>query len=405
MAAGIAVGILIDPARGVGGRGRDARGAVRAARGRVRDRRETHDRHDRGSCSRRRSPAIVASPDPRVLARGRGDDDRRARGRRDRAAPCAPSTRSSGGQTMTGAIASLAIGSDQVRGSGVAPSTALYFVGLLLFAITLRPQRDVASASSAACGGTVLMSLVAPGATTRTSVDLALRGQAARPRRDACSASLLLADAAARARDPADPAGLTTLQRRLAGARRTRGADFVRSDTSQPASNAAGVWQGLVGSLILIGFVAVHRAADRDRGGRLPAGVRARHAAEPAPDREHPEPRAACRRSCTASSASSCSCRRCGASPAPTSSGASYISGGLTLAVLVMPIVILITMEALRAVPSGHPRGRLRGRRHAVGGRAEPRAPVRGARRSSPARSCRSPARSARPRRSCSWAR
>jgi len=29
----------------------------------------------------------------------------------------------------------------------------------------------------------------------------------------------------------------------------------------------------------------------------------------------------------------------------------SYISGGLTLAVLVMPIVILITMEALRAVP------------------------------------------------------
>jgi phosphate transport system permease protein len=33
-------------------------------------------------------------------------------------------------------------------------------------------------------------------------------------------------------------------------------------------------------------------------------------------------------------------------------SGKSYISGGLTLAVLVMPIVILITMEALRAVPS-----------------------------------------------------
>jgi len=31
--------------------------------------------------------------------------------------------------------------------------------------------------------------------------------------------------------------------------------------------------------------------------------------------------------------------------------GASYISGGLTLAVLVMPIVIITTMEALRAVP------------------------------------------------------
>ena len=40
-----------------------------------------------------------------------------------------------GGQTMTGAIASLAIGSDRVRGSDLAfPS--LYFVGLLLFVLT-----------------------------------------------------------------------------------------------------------------------------------------------------------------------------------------------------------------------------------------------------------------------------
>lgn len=41
-----------------------------------------------------------------------------------------------GGQTMTGAISSLAIGSDQVQGSTLAfPS--LYFVGLLLFVMTL----------------------------------------------------------------------------------------------------------------------------------------------------------------------------------------------------------------------------------------------------------------------------
>ena len=40
-----------------------------------------------------------------------------------------------GGQTMTGAISSLAIGSDQVRGSGFA-FDALFFVGLLLFVIT-----------------------------------------------------------------------------------------------------------------------------------------------------------------------------------------------------------------------------------------------------------------------------
>jgi phosphate transport system permease protein len=40
-----------------------------------------------------------------------------------------------GGQTMTGAIASLAIGSDQVRGSGFA-FDSLFFVGLLLFVVT-----------------------------------------------------------------------------------------------------------------------------------------------------------------------------------------------------------------------------------------------------------------------------
>jgi len=45
-----------------------------------------------------------------------------------------------GGQTMTGAISSLAIGSDSVKtaaGNEVNPFTALYFVGLLLFVMTL----------------------------------------------------------------------------------------------------------------------------------------------------------------------------------------------------------------------------------------------------------------------------
>jgi len=37
----------------------------------------------------------------------------------------------------------------------------------------------------------------------------------------------------------------------------------------------------------------------------------------------------------------------------PESSGLSYITGGLTLAVLVMPFIIIITMEALRTVPRG----------------------------------------------------
>jgi phosphate transport system permease protein len=41
-----------------------------------------------------------------------------------------------GGQTMTGAMASLAIGSDQVAGDNAA-FQSLFFVGLLLFAMTL----------------------------------------------------------------------------------------------------------------------------------------------------------------------------------------------------------------------------------------------------------------------------
>ena len=42
---------------------------------------------------------------------------------------------------------------------------------------------------------------------------------------------------------------------------------------------------------------------------------------------------------------------------------------------MVLPIVIITTMEALRAVPNEHPRGGLRRRGHAVGGGPEPRPP------------------------------
>src|SRR3990170_889873 len=78
-----------------------------------------------------------------------------------------------------------------------------------------------------------------------------------------------------------------------------RGLGFVSSDTSS-LSSRAGVHQGLVGSLILVAFVQTLRGLT-----------------------------------------------------GPDSFGRSFISGGLTLAVLVMPIVILISMEALRAVPTG----------------------------------------------------
>ena len=69
-----------------------------------------------------------------------------------------------------------------------------------------------------------------------------------------------------------------------------RGFGFVTGNLSDFESRA-GVWQGLIGSLILIAFVAVIAVplgvARRD----LPAGVRPRHEGDPVADHEHPQPR------------------------------------------------------------------------------------------------------------------
>jgi phosphate transport system permease protein len=191
------------------------------------------------------------------------------------------------------------------------------------------------------------MSLVAP-ADVRTSVDLALRGK----RRDLGSmlfragllGTLLLALAIL----------VILLVSTLVTAwpvLSTRGWEFVTSDTSS-LPQRAGVWQGLVGSLILTGFVACIA---------LPIGIAAAvYLQEYARDTRLNRILIA-------------NIRNLGGVPSvvygilglvvfvqalraitgPESSGKSYISGGLTLAVLVMPIVILITMEALRAVPRG----------------------------------------------------
>ena len=191
------------------------------------------------------------------------------------------------------------------------------------------------------------MSLVAP-ADVRTSVDLALRGK----RRDLGSivfkvgllGTLLLALAVL----------LILLVSTLITAwpvLSTRGWEFVTSDTSS-LPQRAGVWQGLVGSLILTGFVACIA---------LPIGISAAvYLQEYSRDTRLNRILIA-------------NIRNLGGVPSvvygilglvvfvqalraitgPDSSGKSYVSGGLTLAVLVMPIVILITMEALRAVPRG----------------------------------------------------
>ena len=129
-----------------------------------------------------------------------------------------------------------------------------------------------------------------------------------------------------------------------------RGWDFVRNDTSSLASRT-GVWQGLVGSLILAGFVAVVA---------LPIGIAsAVYLQEYARDTRLNRLLIA-------------NVRNLAGVPSivfgilglvvfvqalrgltgPDSYGRSYLAGGLTLSVLVMPIVILVTMEALRAVPA-----------------------------------------------------
>jgi phosphate transport system permease protein len=130
-----------------------------------------------------------------------------------------------------------------------------------------------------------------------------------------------------------------------------RGTDFLTSNLSHFESRA-GVRQGLIGSLILIAFVGVFA---------VPLGIGAAiYLQEYARDTR-------------AARALIANIRNLAGVPSivygilgvvvfaqllrsvtgPEHSGLSYISGGLTLSVLVMPFVIIITMEALRAVPNG----------------------------------------------------
>jgi phosphate transport system permease protein len=129
-----------------------------------------------------------------------------------------------------------------------------------------------------------------------------------------------------------------------------RGIDFLTSNVSSIPSRT-GVRQGIVGSLILTGFVVVVA---------LPLGIGAAIYLQ-----EYARDTRLNRILIT-------NTRNLGGVPSvvfgilglvvfvqalraitgPDSSGRSYISGGLTLSVLVMPIVVLVTMEALRSVPT-----------------------------------------------------
>lgn len=190
--------------------------------------------------------------------------------------------------------------------------------------------------------------IAASKAATRASVEAALRGK----KRDVGSAlfSGLLIAALLLSLGVLLVLLATTLQEAWP-VLSTRGAAFITSDTSRLDSRT-GVWQGLVGSLILVGFVAVIA---------LPLGIAAAVYLQ-----EYARDSRLNRLLIT-------NIRNLAGVPSvvygilglvvfvqalravtgPNVYGRSYLSGGLTLSVLVMPIIILITMEALRAVPTG----------------------------------------------------
>lgn len=190
------------------------------------------------------------------------------------------------------------------------------------------------------------MAVGAP-AATRSTVEAALRGRRADVRGRVFESTLVLALLGSLA------ILVTLLVTTLVTAwpvLSSRGWDFVRSDVSSIESRA-GVWQGLTGSLILVAFVAVTA---------IPIGVAAAvYLQEYARDTR-------------LNRALVANVRNLAGVPSivygilglvvfvqtlrsvtgPDTYGRSFISGGLTLSVLVMPIVILVTMEALRAVPA-----------------------------------------------------
>lgn len=189
------------------------------------------------------------------------------------------------------------------------------------------------------------MATVVAAEATRRSVEEALRGKRVDVRGRAFRLLLLLALLASLA---VLVVLLWTTWDRAQPVFAERGFGFVRSDVSSLASRA-GVWQGVVGSLILVGFVAVVA---------LPLGIAAAiYLQEYARD-------TALNRLLIANIRNLAGvpsvvygilglvifAQALGFLTGPNVNG-SYLSGGLTLAVLVMPIVILVTMEALRAVP------------------------------------------------------
>ena len=131
----------------------------------------------------------------------------------------------------------------------------------------------------------------------------------------------------------------------------SRGVGFLTSNLSS-FEDRAGVWQGLIGSLILIAFVGVIA---------VPLGVAAAvYLLEYARDTRVARALIANIRNLAGVPSIVYGIfgvvvfvQALQAVTGPDVHGRSLVSGGLTLSVLVMPFIIIITMEALRAVPLG----------------------------------------------------
>ena len=142
----------------------------------------------------------------------------------------------------------------------------------------------------------------------------------------------------------------------------------------------AGISQGIVGSFwIAVSAWSCWPFPLGHRRRHLPRGVRPAEPADRLHRRQHPQPR---RRALGRLRPPRPGHLRRGASTASPAEGVDAHAGGrrLTLAVLVLPIMIITTAEAIRAVPQALREARLRRRRHPVGGDPHASAALRGAR-------------------------
>ena len=295
------------------------------------------------SCARSCCPAalsgVMAVDHPGHVARHGRDDGRRPRGRaRTRSSSFDPLESV---QTMTAFIVQISLG-DTPQGS-VQFSVALRGRRDVLFAITLVlnlleqpdrravPERRTDERARRHAGGRPGRPRSTPADAPEAHRDAVLRRLPGRDRDPRCSrCCVLLVDVC--------HAGLPYLD-----------TDFLDRDPSRiagrcrhPAGAARLAQIGLiVGGLTL---------PDRRRRGDLPRGVRRGQLRQPAPADEHRATSPACLRSSTASSAWPCSC-------VCSASATTLLAGALTLVLLILPVVIIATMEALRAVPDSQREG------------------------------------------------